>query len=100
MPTLSNAALALLRACYSGAYILVDDDNRVAYRELADVGLMTPLHTPLGRESAYRMTEAGVSASASLFPSQPEAPSPHRSQEMRQGGPRLQAGEELTPPIF
>jgi hypothetical protein len=79
MPTLSNAALALLRACYSGAYILVDDDNRVAYRELADVGLMTPLHTPLGRESAYRMTEAGVSASASLFPSQPEAPSPHRS---------------------
>ena len=76
---LSESALALLRACYSGTYILVDDGNRIAYRELADAGLMTPLHTPLGRDSAYRMTEAGVNASAILFPSQPEAPSPHRS---------------------
>ncbi len=62
MPTiaLSETAVALLRACYSGAYILVDHDNRAAYRELADAGLMTPLHTPFGRESAYRMTQEGV----------------------------------------
>ncbi len=81
MPTiaLSESALDLLRACYSGAYILVDDGNRDSYRELADAGLMTPLHTPLGRESAYRMTEAGVTASASLSPSQPRVPSPRRS---------------------
>ena len=65
--TLSEAAVNLLRACFSGDYILVDDGNQEAYRELANAGLMTPLHTfAHGRESAYRMTEAGVNAASSL----------------------------------
>jgi hypothetical protein len=44
----------------TGTQILVDDENREAYRELARAGLMMPLHTPLGRETAYRMTQEGV----------------------------------------
>jgi hypothetical protein len=77
---LSKEALALLRVCYAGAHILVDDGNREAYRELAAAGLMTPLHTfAHGRESAYRMTEAGVSAASSIFPSRAEGPAPHGS---------------------
>ena len=58
--TLSSAALDLLKQNMTGTQILVDDDNREAYRELARTGLMEPLHTPLGRESAYRMTHDGV----------------------------------------
>jgi hypothetical protein len=38
----------------------VDDSSRGADRYLAAAGLMIPLHTPLGRESAYRMTQEGV----------------------------------------
>ena len=39
-------------------------ENLEAYRELALAGLMIPLHTfAHGRESAYRMTEAGVQRS-------------------------------------
>lgn len=82
MPTipLSGAAQALLRLCYSGAHVPVDDGNWAAYRELAAYGLMTPLHTfANGRESAYRMTEAGVSAASSLHPSPATAPAPHGS---------------------
>ena len=73
---LTKEARSLLLACYSGAHIKVDDGNRDAYRELAESGLMIPLHTPLGRESAYRMTEAGVSTASSCAPSPPKASSP------------------------
>jgi hypothetical protein len=58
--SLSEAAMDLLKRNMIGTQILVDDDNREAYRELARAGLMVPLHTPLGRESAYRMTQEGV----------------------------------------
>ena len=57
---LSEAALDLLRRNMQGQQILVDDENREAYRELARAGLMIPLHTPLGRESAFRMTQDGA----------------------------------------
>jgi hypothetical protein len=65
--TLSQAALELLKRNIQGTQILVDDANREAYRELARAGLMIPLHTPLGRESAYRMTEEGVGYGRSLM---------------------------------
>jgi hypothetical protein len=59
--TISDVALALLRRNLSGPQILVSDENREAYRELARAGLMIPLHTfAHGDESAYRLTEAGV----------------------------------------
>jgi hypothetical protein len=73
---LTMEARSLLLACFSGAHVRVDDGNRAAYRELAEAGLMIPLHTPLGRDSAYRMTEAGVSA-ASHAPSPAKAPLLH-----------------------
>jgi hypothetical protein len=57
---LSAAALALLRHHVATNDNRVDDSNREAYRELAVAGFMIPLHTPLGKESAYRMTQAGV----------------------------------------
>ncbi len=77
--SLSPEAQSLLLACYRGAYILADDVNRDVYGELADAGLMTPVHTPLGRNSAYRMTQEGVNASASLAPWPVEVPWPRRS---------------------
>ena len=59
--TVSDGALALLRRNLTGPQILVTDENREAYRELAGAGLMIPLHTfAHGDESAYRLTEAGV----------------------------------------
>jgi hypothetical protein len=59
--TLSEAALDLLRRNMSGPQILFDDENREAYRELARVGLMDPLHTfAHGDESAYRLTKEGA----------------------------------------
>ena len=56
----SAAALTLLRHYLATNDNRVGDSNREAYRELAAAGLMIPLHTPLGRESAYRMTKEGV----------------------------------------
>jgi hypothetical protein len=58
--SLTEAARALLKRNMAGTQILVNDENREAYRELARAGLMEPLHTPLGRESAYRMTQEGM----------------------------------------
>jgi hypothetical protein len=50
-----DGALALLRRNLTGPQILVTDENRAAYRELAGAGLMIPLHTfAHGDESAYR----------------------------------------------
>jgi hypothetical protein len=57
---LSAAALALLRHCLATKDSRVGDENREVYRELVRVGFMIPLHTPLGRESAYRMTQESV----------------------------------------
>ena len=58
--TLTEDALNLLKRNMCGPQILVDDENREAYRELG-AGLMIPLHTfAHGRENAYRMTQEGV----------------------------------------
>jgi hypothetical protein len=57
---LSGAALALLYHYFATNDNRVDDSNREAYRELARAGFIISLHTPLGRESAYRMTQKGV----------------------------------------
>jgi hypothetical protein len=57
---LSAAALALLRHHVATNDNRVNDENREVYRELSRAGLMIPLHTPLGRESAYRITQEGV----------------------------------------
>jgi hypothetical protein len=57
---LSVAALKLLRHYLATEDNRVDDFSRETYRELAAAGLMIPLHTPLGRESAYRMTQKEV----------------------------------------
>ena len=71
---LSEHALALLRIEGSNR---VTDENRDAYRELEDAGLMEPLHTlAWGRHSAYRITEGGANhlkASAPPLPSPGEA---------------------------
>jgi hypothetical protein len=56
---LSVAARELLRLYLTTNDNRVDDHNRGAYRELVRVGFMMPLHTPLGRESACRMTKEG-----------------------------------------
>jgi len=57
---LSTPALALLRRRLSGERVQVTDATRPLYRELVEAGLMIPLHTfALGRDSAYRFTEAG-----------------------------------------
>jgi hypothetical protein len=65
--TLSEAAADLLKRNLSGPQILVNDENRAAYRELARAGLMIPLHTfAHGDEGAYRLTEAGMNFGCSL----------------------------------
>jgi hypothetical protein len=65
--SLSETALALLKQNLGGMQILVNDENREDYRELARAGLMIPLHTPLGRESAYRMTQEGMDFGCALM---------------------------------
>ena len=57
--SLSESAHALLRCRLAGERVEVTPDTRPAFRELVDAGLMIPLHTfALGRDSAYRLTEA------------------------------------------
>jgi hypothetical protein len=64
--TLSAAAVALLRRRIDRERVDVTDETRPHYRELADAGLAIPLHTMTGGdESAYRLTEAGVTFLAS-----------------------------------
>jgi hypothetical protein len=59
--TLSETAVALLHRRVNREPVPVTDETRPAYRELAEAGLMIPLHTLTGgRDSAYRLTEAGV----------------------------------------
>jgi hypothetical protein len=75
-PNLSEAALALLRRRLTGERVEVTEQTRPAYRELVDAGLMMPLHTfALGRDSAYRLTDAacdmrdGINGLSSRVPS-------------------------------
>jgi hypothetical protein len=73
---LSAGALALLRRRLASERVDVTDETRHLYRELVDAGMMIPLHTfALGRDSAYRLTDAacdmrdGISGSSSPSPS-------------------------------
>ena len=57
--TLSESARALLHRRLAGGRVEVTDETRPLYRELVAAGLMMPLHTfALGRDSAYRLTDA------------------------------------------
>lgn len=77
--SLSAEALSLLRRRASGERIEVTEETRPAYRELANAGLMIPLHTMTGGdESAYRLTEAGVTFLASRPASSGASPAPIR----------------------
>ncbi len=59
MSRLSAKARELLETRLAGGRVEVTDETRPTYRELADAGMMMPLHTFLGgNESAYRLTEA------------------------------------------
>jgi hypothetical protein len=58
---LSDAAVALLHRRLARERVQVNDQTRPLYRELAAAGLVIPLHTMTGGdESAYRLTDAGV----------------------------------------
>ncbi len=58
--TLSEAALALLRARVAGGSRAVDDSNREAYRELARAGIMYPVSGFIsGPEYLFRWTDEG-----------------------------------------
>ncbi len=59
--TLSSAnALALLRTCLTAKNPAVNEDNREAYRELANSGIMYPVSGFLnGPEALFRFTEEG-----------------------------------------
>ncbi len=73
---LSEVAQTLLRRRLAGERVEVTEQTRPVYRELVDAGMMMPLHTfALGRESAYRLTDAacdlrdGLTDRASRVPS-------------------------------
>ena len=73
---LSADALALLHRRLAGQRVEVTDETRPLYRELVSAGLMMPLHTfALGRDSAYRLTDAAcdmrdrMKAASAAFPS-------------------------------
>src|SRR4051794_13585286 len=58
--TLSDAALALLRRRAGGERVPVTEETRPAYRELAAAGILVAGHSfALGRESVFKVTEAG-----------------------------------------
>ena len=59
--TLSDAALSLLRRRLSGERVEVTSESAAAYRELAGAGFVEAVHTPRGRDSAYRLTPAAMS---------------------------------------
>ena len=57
MDDLSDGALALLRRRLAGERIEVDEFSKPIYRELAEAGLVDPIHTMTGgRDSHYRLT--------------------------------------------
>lgn len=74
--TLSESAAALLRRRLAGERVEVTEATHPLYRELADAGMMIPLHTfALGPDSAFRLTDAacdlrdGLNARANHVPS-------------------------------
>jgi hypothetical protein len=74
--TLSESALALLHRRLAGERVEVTDESRPFYLELVKAGMMIPLHTfALGRDSAYRLTDAacdirdGISDPSNRVPS-------------------------------
>jgi len=80
---LSAEAEALLKRRLAREWVEVTEETRPLYRELADAGLMEPLHSfARGPSGAYRLTEAacdlrdGLKAHASRVPSGGEAPAP------------------------
>ena len=76
---LTEAARELLRRRLAREQVPVDDETRPLYRELAEAGLMIPLHTLTGGgESAYRLTESAVTCPASHPASAEAFPSPVR----------------------
>jgi hypothetical protein len=73
--TLSEAALALLRRRLAGGWVEVTDESRPLYRELANAGLMIPLHSfARGNEGAFRFTDAACDLRDGLIA--PSSPSP------------------------
>ena len=54
---ISESATGLLLRRLAGERVEVTVETRPLYRELAAAGLMIALHTPTGRESAFRLTE-------------------------------------------
>jgi hypothetical protein len=57
--TLSETAQTPLRRRLASKHVPLIGQSRLADGELVDAGLMSPLHTfALGRDSAYRPTEA------------------------------------------
>lgn len=64
---LSTAARGLLEWRFAGERVEVTEATRPLYRELVAAGLMMPLHTfALGRDSAYRLTDAGAELRAAF----------------------------------
>ncbi len=77
---LSEDALALMKLRLSGERCDVTDANRDAYRELADTGIMYPLHTfAKGRDSLYRFTDEGWARREEWLNASSPAPSPEVS---------------------
>jgi hypothetical protein len=63
---LSDAAQALLTRRLARERVEVTEETRPLHEELVEAGLMIPLHTLTGGDrSAYRLTEAAVTAPAS-----------------------------------
>ena len=63
----SDSAIALLRRRLAGKCVEVTDLTRPVYRELAEPGLMKPLHSfRRGSEGAYRLTDAACDLCESL----------------------------------
>ena len=77
MNHLSEAALCLLHRRLDRQHVVVDDTTRPLYRELAEAGLMTPLHTfAHGPDSGYRLTDRAVSEYGTRVPFAATSPAP------------------------
>ena len=80
MDELSDAALALLRRRLAGERIQVDESSRPIYRELAEAGLVDPIHTLTGgRDSHYRLTLLAMEHKFEFLNASNPSPSPEES---------------------
>lgn len=78
MPTtpLSDPAADLLRRRLAGERVEVTEETRPLYSELVQAGMMIPLHTfALGRDSAYRLTDAACDLRDGITPTANRVPS-------------------------